>query len=433
LRNRGLGEFHEVVTLDTPELGSRLAFFLDTHSNCTFQHLVLLFDVLCGPPATVAQCFARAGKPLTAPGSPLIDGAVYSLFPDGRSLKKQNLSPPNIKDADWYAVSSIAPNSSILERVLNKLIAGIDSPACPLDTDTTIDNILNNPKDPLKDPRNDVIVTLRSQLAGAQASRAHTFPDLTHLDVVDSPDVNFLAACWLSHTCLPASIAQVSASQTAPTNKNAVPMPRIVADNPHSVDRLTLRAPAGLELGMPFELTVNTGSGDLPEIQVVQSDETGKQESVPAAISRVKGQTAYLNVTPRLLGKTKFEVTAAYRDGGVATKEVAANVGLPSCQQVKEFHAHRAPVAGIRLDLVNPRIRLQPWVINPDFTGRVYLDMRSVSYRVAPSAGAPVVKLYPKGILRGLQKGTATVIGQCGLRSNKVLVEVGKETPYSRP
>lgn len=134
----------------------------------------------------------------------------------------------------------------------------------------------------------------------------------------------------------------------------------------------------------------------------------------------------YLNVTPRLVGKTVFQVTAAYRDGGVASKKSTASISLP-CEKVKEFHAHRAPVTGIRLDLINRRIRLQPWVINPDFTGRAYLDTSSVSYSIVPSAGAPAVSLEPNGILRGLRKGTATIIGQCGLRSDNVLVEVGEE------
>lgn len=235
------------------------------------------------------------------------------------------------------------------------------------------------------------IVTLSSQLAGVQAGHSSTFPDLSYsglkpvvaailglvpglsdANVPESPDVWQLVCSCLSPststTCpaaLPASFKPVSASMTAPANKNAVPMPHIVVAHPHYVDRLTLRVPAGLELGTPFDLAVNTGSADLPELQVVQSSETGTQKEVPAAISRVERQTVYLSVTPEFFGTTRFQVSAAYRDGGVAVKEVAANINLPS-RPPAQFHADTFPVTAIRFELNNPSLRLQPWAIYAD-------------------------------------------------------------------
>lgn len=89
-------------------------------------------------------------------------------------------------------------------------------------------------------------------------------------------------------------------------------MPHVVIKNPRFVDRLSLRPPGALELGTPFELAVNTGSGGLPELRVVQSSETGPRKALQVAIARVEGQTVYLNVTPKFYGNTRFRVTAAY-------------------------------------------------------------------------------------------------------------------------
>jgi hypothetical protein len=220
---------------------------------------------------------------------------------------------------------------------LGQLIAAIYTPGTAL----TIDQIL-------RIPNNDAIVTLASQLAGVQADHFKTFRGLSHTgaldasllsgfrmsnaNILDCGDVNSLVACWLSRSgnngCLagvrdlPACYTPVRASETVPANKNAVPMPHIVVAHPRTVDRLTLPPiPSGLALGTPFELGVNTGSGDLPEIQVTQSDETSKHKSLTATISRVAGRTVYLSVTPELFGGTKLQVSANYRDGGIASKK----------------------------------------------------------------------------------------------------------------
>jgi hypothetical protein len=135
-------------------------------------------------------------------------------------------------------------------------------------------------------------------------------------------------------------------------------MPQIVVDHPKYVERLTLSIPTRLELGTPFDLAVNTGSSDLPQLEVGQSSETGKQVALPVTILRREGQIVHLGVMPTFFGKTQFQVSAAYRDGGIAFRDFTATVNLPSIPPT-EFHADALPFAGTRLDLNIP-IRLQP-------------------------------------------------------------------------
>ncbi|MFZ3328808.1 MAG: hypothetical protein WA231_24365 [Methylocella sp.] len=450
LRNRTKGRFRKVITLDTPELGSQLAHFLDKHSSCIGDTSHFIWDFACGLglSTTVTQCFAGLGKPLAAPGDDLNLGAVYSLYPNGPALQNPNLSGPNIEGADWRAISAIAPGNSELEYVLNGLIAAIypsNTATCGPRNAQDINHILGGPTG---DPHNDAIVTLSSQLwgYGIEADHARTFPDLSHIglglpailvpglsdaNVPDSSEVWQSVCSWLSPiaTCpapLPASSTPVGAAKTAAATKAAVQMPHIAIAHPHYVDRLTLGVPAGLELGTPFDLAANTGSADLPELHVVQSSETGTQKEVSAAISRVEGQTVYLSVTPEFFGTTRFQVSAAYRDGGVAVKEVAANINLPS-RPPAQFHADTFPVTTIRFDLDNPSLRLQPWAIYANIPERVYLDTRYVLYSIAPGVGPPVVSLAPNGVVHGLRTGTATIIARFGSLTDQVRVNVEAE------
>ncbi|MGH6841530.1 MAG: esterase/lipase family protein, partial [Methylocella sp.] len=395
LRNRQQGKFHEVITLDTPEYGTQLARFLLKHSDCKFQPFSWASQNFCFFPSdTVAQCFRFQGRPLAAPGDALAKGAVFSLYPPdtkpagyppGTSPKDNAIQklidaniPANIPGADWRAVSATAPDDGKLKNLLNTLISQVN----PSATDTCgpitaannpIDQILNPPDHPRE--QNDAIVRLSSQL-GSDGDKAHTFktfPNLSHTglsgkaliepglndNVLDSSLVWQKVCRWLSsptNTCPPpassasiiasntvppnnnaglaASVTPVSASKAPPANKNVVPMPHIVTKHPHFVDRLALSAPTVLELGTRFDLVVNTGSDDLPEIHVVQTDKnfgrTGSSREMPVVMSRVVGRTVSLSVTPEFFGNTTFQVVAAYRDGGVASKDFTTTVNLPS-------------------------------------------------------------------------------------------------------
>ncbi|MGD0193102.1 MAG: hypothetical protein ABSD74_20385, partial [Rhizomicrobium sp.] len=89
LRNRMQGQIHTIVTLDTPEIGSLLANWLDGHATNTQQAPDwtppgLIWSEVCGS-ADVQVCFYNNGYPLAAATLPLDTGGVYSLEPDGPS------------------------------------------------------------------------------------------------------------------------------------------------------------------------------------------------------------------------------------------------------------------------------------------------------------------------------------------------------------
>jgi hypothetical protein len=210
------------------------------------------------PFITVAQCLAKYGFPLAKNPDKPGNGGVYSLYPPNKppypygppALQKSNLLGPNIADADWRAISSVAPANSDLEYLLNNLISAIypqNVPKkCPATgTAPTINQILADPNNP-NNPSNDAIVTVSSQLwgGGIQADHAYAFQGLSHAglpaiaaailppglsdaNVPESPGVWQLVCSLLSPstTCpaaVPASSTPVSASNASAVNKNAV-------------------------------------------------------------------------------------------------------------------------------------------------------------------------------------------------------------------
>jgi pimeloyl-ACP methyl ester carboxylesterase len=73
LRSRKQGQLHEIITLDTPELGSKLASSLIDHKNCLGRDndFTTVWGAFCGSGIlplpvhlTVAQCLAKLGFPL---------------------------------------------------------------------------------------------------------------------------------------------------------------------------------------------------------------------------------------------------------------------------------------------------------------------------------------------------------------------------------
>ena len=82
------------------------------------------------------------------------------------------------------------------------------------------------------------------------------------------------------------------------------------------------------------------------------------------------------------------------------------------------------PNVGVRLSNPDTAIRLRPWALYDKISGRVDLDARYVSYQVAPSPGASVVKLDSNGVVHGLRTGKATIIGHFGAATDQVQVTV---------
>jgi hypothetical protein len=299
---------------------------------------------------------------------------------------------------------------------------------------------------------NDAIVTVSSQLAGAKTGSTHTFQGLSHTaagfsfplafsdaNVLQSADINQLILCWLSPP-----VGDAGCLKALPAVREPVAAPQIASANAHYVDRLVVKAAAGLiELGMPFDLAVDVGGDGLPELQVIQRSEKSGPTTLPTTISRVDGNIVYLNVVPQFYGETRFQVIASYPDGGVASKDVTMAVNLPS-EPPSEFHAS-VPISVVQLDYDNPSIRLAPWAVyantlelydsvpglDEKVPRRVYLDAGYISYSIAPVADTPVVRLDPvNGIVYGLRPGTVTIIGQFGALIDKVLVTVSADVDH---
>lgn len=199
-RSRYQGTFRDIVTLDTPETGSELAYYLDyVFANSTehFNGLVpsAVWLPACGllPSTTLRDCmasifFGGAKLPLSYTGHDLTEGAVYSLIPDAMipllpqseqtGLRFCDLPNPNIPNAAWFAVASSWKDdnhlpASTIRFFWDNLIAATYPPS---QNPMTLTDMLGT-------PYNDVIVRLDSQLNGAIPGQFRVFQDLSHTNL----------------------------------------------------------------------------------------------------------------------------------------------------------------------------------------------------------------------------------------------------------
>jgi triacylglycerol esterase/lipase EstA (alpha/beta hydrolase family) len=431
-RNRMQGQFHVVVTLDTPEIGSLLAPYLISVRNKTSEAPILtpqgfIWYEVCGND-TVKDCFYNIGYPIYSPKLTLDSGAVYPLTPGGPALSNPKLSGPAIANSTWRAVSALAPGNSALEFGLNTLFAAL-YPNPYASSVPTIDSVLKNLP-------NDAIVTLASQTNGANANQIYTFSDLSHTSLVgsiltylslgtlndnsvtDDPsgEVNALTGCWLETTgansCLPASAAaNKSVAQSATSHFKPV-------------DRIVVTSAATAELGKPFEVSVRLlAPGLVPHLSVYEQGEQGRTRLEPVAATRTVGNTIYALVTPKLLGPVRLSVGAAFDDGGVSGHAVNLFVTPPKAPPVS-FQANELPTLVVNLDSDNTTIMPHPQALYPNPVGEVFLNSRFVTYRLVPEAGQAVIRVDRSGIIHALAPGKASVEAHFGSASDRVAVIV---------
>lgn len=259
-RNRNQGIFRDVITLDTPEMGSPLAYYLDTAlyplKEDTSHSLVYGYDAantlwhfVCGwSNKTLRDCLDKAGlgvgaapMPLAPPGAPLSEGAVWSLIPTDDHLNQ--LPDPNIPGATWYSIASNyqmggSQLPSVTENFLNTFFSALypkGDPATPTIASMMTDSLSapswlpNNVApsivcQPTTNPtfrQNDVIVPACSQTYHAIPSQSCTFPGLVHSPisgalklllpgksvpapaVTESNDVNDQIEYWLGYSDTP--------------------------------------------------------------------------------------------------------------------------------------------------------------------------------------------------------------------------------------
>ncbi len=419
IRNRGLGRFHTVVTLDTPEIGSLLANYLIRHRHSTRQAPIttipgFVWSQICGS-SDVETCFNANGFPLAAPTLPIDTGSVYSLEPGSPSLTNPNLSGPNITNATWRAVSATAPSNSALAVGLDTLIAALyPSPSAP--SVPTVNSILKNLP-------NDAIVTVASQTDGAQTNQFYTFPNLSHTSlsgailtyltgyndnsVVDDPSLGTyeLSACWLEtsggDSCLPAS----------PVAENTEPAQPLGLK---PVDRIRIEAPETAVLGGSAEIAVRMiAPGSIRQLTVTQIGEMGHSAPEAVSVGRRDDGLLYIDVTPRLLGPVTFFVRAQFGDGGVSVRQASITVKPPKTAPLS-FQANDLPAMVLTMNTDTQVSMPHPFAIYAAPVGRIDLNSRFVSWRLVARPGTPVVEVAPNGLMHALAPGEATVEAHFG-------------------
>jgi pimeloyl-ACP methyl ester carboxylesterase len=462
-RDREQGQFHQIVTLDTPESGSQLATYLFDHRGCTLQTTssftsALLWAATCQPPTlTVEACFAtaKAGMPL-GPSNHLRDGAVFALEPDSPSFRRLTTGP-DIEGAIWRAVTAVALSDSLLKFELDGLIDASANlshatiPNCPSSPSTpTVNSIL--------DGANDGIVRLTSQLRGARTGQFTTFRGLAHApanpagftldrqgsnsNVEHSSEVATLAACWLSNdgaaTCNPKGGILTAATSNA--------TPQFDVNQLHSVSRLTIHPPSAVQLGTPFDLTIDVSSSQLRRLVLNEGDELGHHAAWELPLPNMAGRTIHADITPMLFGSVTFTLDALFEDGGVETDDVAVPVQPPAAAPEVFLGDAASPKLGIVFD---PKEGMNAYVLHPkaiyastpdriDAYGiahpnPVNLDARVVHYSIVQRAGEPVVTLQTNAYgydpstvsIVALHAGTATIEARFGSAIDYLQVFVG--------
>jgi pimeloyl-ACP methyl ester carboxylesterase len=432
LRNRMQGQFHAIVTLDTPETGSLLANYLVGHATNTEKAPIWTFPGIvwagvCGT-SDVEVCFADNSYPLTGPGLALSAGGVYSLEPNGPSLQNPKLAGPNIANATWRAVSATASGNSALALGLNTLIAALYSNP---DKAPTLNSILGNLP-------NDAIVTVTSQTQGASGSQFTTFAKLEHTSlvssiltflsgqnvndnsVVDDPsgEVNALAACWLATTG-----ANSCVSQTIAENANAEE-PQTSPPVLKWADRIRPQAPATAELGTPVMLAIRRLTPDsVSRLEIYQQGETGRTRPETVAVTRTEPNMLYAEITPRVPGPVTVGIRADFRDGGTSLRTVDLYVAPPKSPPLA-FKANDLPVLVLTLNGVTRTVTSHPLAIYPAPVGRVYLNARFVTYRLAHEKGKSIIAVQPDGTITALAPGEALVDAHYGASVDKLRVIV---------
>jgi len=430
LRNRSQGQFHTIVTLDTPEIGSRLANYLDGHAKSkekapldTFPGIV--WAGVCGN-SDVETCFADNSYPLTGPDQPLDTGAVYSLEPNSPSLNNPNLVGPNVANSTWRAVSATAPGNSALALALNTLIAALYSNP---NKAPTLNSLLGNLP-------NDAIVTVESQTKQAGINQYYTFANLEHTSlvssiltwlsgqnindnsVVDDPSgkVYQLAACWLvttgANSCEPEAVAENGTGAAAPPQKFKW------------VDRIRPQVPSSAELGVPATLAIRRLTADsISRLEIYQQGEQGRTHPETVPVTRIENNMVYAQITPRLLGPLTMGIRADFRDGGTSIRTVDFYVAPPKSPPLS-FKANDLPVMVLTLNRVTREAMPHPLAVYPEPVGRVYLNSRFVTYGLVPEQGRQVVAVQPDGLMRALAPGEALVDARYGSSTDRLRVIV---------
>jgi len=463
VRNRDLGAFRRVVTLDTPETGSGLASYLDDVAYNRTRKVTNLFSApylawtaVCGMSSTITveQCFDKSGLPLSYPGTPLSTGAVYSLIPSGKSIAN---APPagifNTAHGKWYAIASDYKKGdqppALLRDTLNAVIAATYSSSPP-----TVDSILGAPE-------NDVVVTVSSQTSTAVAAQTKQFSGLQHTpapgeasllfgsdsnaSVTDSAAVNGQVAYWLGLQTAPAPAAGARGAEAEPESEGEEGQPRIGARFLAS-ERLSAAVPEQtLGLGQAVRIPLRLAGPGVVDIAVDQVDPgTGQSlrnevKGARAGSGRAKivsqgAGAATMEVVPLALGSVRLRVSVLFADGGLAEGDYALNV-VPSAKGLTHFDLNRGfkNLVLVLEDREEDRqAYLFPQVQYGSLEFPIYLNSSErLSLTADQPEDDPVVRIDSDGLIHALRSGTVVVTGDfAGIRDSiKVTVYEPEEAP----
>jgi pimeloyl-ACP methyl ester carboxylesterase len=457
-RDRNLGRFHEVISLDTPEYGSALAPFLlknapTLYNSSTDNVSSAIWKIAgCQTTDTVQQCFSRLGLPLAAPGQDLSSGAVASLTPGG--VIAETPFPDQIPNVIWRSVSAVRPQhttvltgESMLQVELERLVAAV----YPAGKAPSIAQILSD------GGTDDVIVTLTSQLAKApnypKSGEFVTLPGLSHSpapetlhyknwslnngNVEDDPNVNQAVACWLK-TDGAASCAQSAVKPARIWNASAENQIEIdnqaLAARPDAqlrlVDRLSVPQKFDATLAAPNKITIGVnGCTELLDLTVAQSDGLGHRFEAHPTIKCIGGGRASVEIMPMLPGSVRFTFAAAFRDGSAAVQNAETQVGMAEVAPERLFSDitfQDAPpnTGSITIDPQFGVYQLQPMAIYATMPGTPIDVTRIVSYRVVADGKPPAVSISPDGKIHALRVGDSTIELHLGATSSFVKVSV---------
>jgi hypothetical protein len=464
VRNRYLGAFRNVVTLDTPETGSELAKYLDEvaynrrlEDSNIFSDPYLLWSNVCGtsPSITVEDCFDANGLPLSYPGKALSTGAVWSLIPNGTSIG--HLPPAdafNTSHGKWFAIASDYKNGdqppSLLRDTLNTVIAATYTQSPP-----TVDSILGS-------ANNDVVVTVASQTASALTEQTKEFKDLQHTpapskasllpgfgddsnaSVTDSAAVNGQVAYWLGLQRAAAPAVEKEAESPIPHEQapDGSVQGRLKAKATFlAPERLAASIPEQpVGLGQPVRIALRVAGPSVADIAVDQTGASGSlrnvSDAVPVGCGRAKilsqdAGSATVEVTPLALGSITLRVSVLFADGGLAARDFHLNV-VPSAQGLAQFDLNKGfKVLALVLDdrEQDRQAYLSPVVQYRRLRDPIYLDgSGELHLTVDQAEDDPVIEVDPNGLVHGLRPGTAIISGDLdGVRDSIAVTVYSQE------
>jgi pimeloyl-ACP methyl ester carboxylesterase len=389
IENRKLGQFHTIVTLDTPEAGSAMATYLLKYQNATLAATPLsdptayaFWESACATVAsatTVAQCLAYYGDPVSG-------GAVQSLVPDTQPLR--GTPAPNIKDATWRAITATTA-SGVVYNTVTYLIRSLYSSESLA---PSIYEILGGV--------NDVVVSLVSQLSGKPPAYV-TDPGIAHTTfmgfgtaITTSPVAAAQTACWLIDPTNPDCPEQGSATVASDDSGGLLAAP----------GRLALDMPSAAILGKPLTLHIKDNAVRSFDIQQIAEDGVSAHDSVKTTVS--SGGGSDFTIIPRVLGKVQFHITAYFGNATFDMVHPVVNVSVaPS--DITEIRADRRFRHLLAPDS-DSAFLLMPEITVKGLAQPVDLGS-SASYRVKSPSTDPAVTVDSAGKIKSVHPGAATI------------------------